>query len=156
MFRMVYIISSPFTWKYIKLYIHKSLCTHIIFQEGQSRNCIRWEVLWNRTELRETEGWSELIALLYFLYLCAICTIYHVMWSFTITKSLSFCLYSVCKVSLQLSPLSWLGTFPYLSYVIFKFENSRGLFPFTVYLLKCWTKLLSALIPENLTVYLFQ
>lgn len=42
------------------------------------------------------------------------------------------------------------------SYVILSCENSRGLFPFRDHLLNWWTKVISALIPENITVYLFQ
>lgn len=97
--------------------------TRVLFQEAQSRNCIKWQSLWNRTKVRVLKViWVEsltlfCIPLCCFSYLPCYVIVFIKKKKKTILKHplfLSFCPHTVCKVFLQLSLLIWHFTFPYL------------------------------------------
>lgn len=94
----------------------------------------------------------------HFIILCYFCYIPYYVISFIIIKSKKLFKFLPTHSMQSLYSLAcWQLTFSYLKELCnLRCENSRGLFPFIDHLLKCWTKVISALIPETLTVYFFQ
>ena len=126
-----------------------------IFQEGQSKNQIRWHSLRNRTrnrtKVRELKGnlsWklhSIFYPFVLFVLFTMLCDLFYN--NKKLKSPLSFCPHSL---------LIWHFTFPYLK-ELYNFKIWKVQRPFSFYRLwKCWTKVVSAMVSENLTVYLFQ